>query len=556
MRNLKYLKLFEAFESEKLSKTLAYIDAKGRTELLNRLRKFCEQIDFPFSQLDDSFFQYLPYKKALNLSYVEEPKTCKATSKSEFGSQHGIEGESCQSGKMKRLWGQRQRIVDCPNCGGTGIEPENPEIKVLKYWFNKEGEYITTTGLDNVHKPQIIKNSKIGSLQDYNQVDEVITRRGNISSLASGDIVLSQLNSGGNPVLCYVWKSGNSTYLLQDRYNGDEPRGNAWRSIARFGWNISDGDFITIQKLKLKSDKKEEEEQEIDPFSFNKLVSYNYRGINIENYTSNKEVEKILNRADFALIFNLEAFKSSKFKSSKEIKDERKELKSGSKLTLKDADIKKANIERYMQEIAKRSDIVSDVNNLPKVVKRIVGGENILFFLVYSSRFLSTISTIADYYSGAIQSIQKGNPSDAEWYKEKISEAISEKYKSVSERNLKITKNLKELENYCIKGEYQQELKIIQGLIKISNKLYQKVTQMKFECVEDLDILKAKLDSIRTIFSNNRYKLDNCNYLFDNLSNESSDRAIHYLTQHYYIRDNSDDIINGIEQFLKVLDRY
>jgi hypothetical protein len=176
--------------------------------------------------------------------------------------------------------------------------------------------------------------------------------------------------------------------------------------------------------------------------------------------------------------------------------------------------------------------------------------------LFYNSRFTNNISTIADYYVGAIQSIQKGDTSDGEYYKEKLSETISDRYKYISEKNLKVTKNLKDLEDYCIKGQFEQELKIIQGLNNISKKLYQKVLQMKFECVEDLDILKAKLDSIRTIFRSNRYKIDRCDYLFDSLTNASSDRSIQYLTQHYHIRDSKEEIIDGIEQCLKVLDRY
>jgi hypothetical protein len=558
MRNLKYLKLFEAFESEKLSKTLAYVDERGRKELLQRLRKFCENIDFPFSKLDDSYFQYLPYKKALNLTYIDKQKPCGATSKGQFGGSHGIEGEVCQSGKLKRLWGARTRIVDCPNCNGSGIEPEQEEIKVLKYWFNKEGEYITTTCLDNVHKPKVAsKTTKFGNINDYEKVGPVINRRANVNFLETGDMVWSQLGTGAEPLLCYVWRTGSQIYLLQDKHDGDTPRGREWQNIARLSWNITDGDFITLQKVELKSDKKDEDEvEEIDPFSFNKLVSYSYRGVNVERYTSSKEVERIVSKADFALIFNLESLKTAKFKKGTEIRGERQELKSGSRLTLKDSDIKKANIERYMQEIAKRSDIVSDVNNLPKVVKRIVGGENIFFLFIYNSRFTNNISSIADYYVGAIKSIQSGSTSDADYYKEKISDLISERYKTISEKNLKISKNIKDLQDYCRKEQLQEELTILEGLIKISNKLYQKITQMKFECVEDLDILKAKLDSIRSIFRSNRYSIDSCDYLFDSLTNTSSDASIRYLTQHYYIGNNKESIIDGIEQCLKVLDRF
>ena len=48
---MKYINLFEAFESEKLSKTLKYIESGDKQKVIAILRKLCAQIDFPFSQL-------------------------------------------------------------------------------------------------------------------------------------------------------------------------------------------------------------------------------------------------------------------------------------------------------------------------------------------------------------------------------------------------------------------------------------------------------------------------------------------------------------------------
>ena len=95
MKQLRYIKLFEAFESEKLSKTLAYIETKDRNLIKDKLEKICRNIDFPFSQLSDEYFQYLPFQKALKVNYESKKTPCKMTSKSAFGSS-GIEGESCQ----------------------------------------------------------------------------------------------------------------------------------------------------------------------------------------------------------------------------------------------------------------------------------------------------------------------------------------------------------------------------------------------------------------------------------------------------------------------------
>jgi ABC-type multidrug transport system fused ATPase/permease subunit len=254
-----------------------------------------------------------------------------------------------------------------------------------------------------------------------------------------------------------------------------------------------------------------------------------------------------LSNSHFALVFDISSFKESNFKTKSEIEGERKELKSGSVLTVKDSDIKKANINRYMQEIAKRSDIVSDISNLPKVIKRLVGGENILFFMLYNSRFTNNLDSLADYYVSALTN---------DSYKERLSEFISSKYKSISETNLYTSNNIKSLKLYCQQKELEGEYKIIDGLERLSKKLFEKISVMKFECVEDIDILKAKLDSIRQVFRNSRYHLTHLDYVMDSISSKNFENPKKYLTEHYYVSERKTLIIQGIEQCIKVLDRY
>ena len=51
MSKLQYIKLFEAFESVKLTKTLGYIEDKTQKKtFLDRLKRICNSIDFPYSK--------------------------------------------------------------------------------------------------------------------------------------------------------------------------------------------------------------------------------------------------------------------------------------------------------------------------------------------------------------------------------------------------------------------------------------------------------------------------------------------------------------------------
>jgi hypothetical protein len=151
MKDLKYIQLFEAFESSKLSKTLKFINKEYRSRFLQDIKSLCNSMNFPLSEISDDLFEYLPYKKALTCHKDPVQKKCSATSESEFGSSVGIPGEKCEDGKLKRTWGAgRIRVMECPNCNGTGIEPFKEKWKYLKFWFSADKKYITKTATNGV----------------------------------------------------------------------------------------------------------------------------------------------------------------------------------------------------------------------------------------------------------------------------------------------------------------------------------------------------------------------------------------------------------------------
>ena len=57
-KELKYLKIFEAFESIKLSKTLNYIkDPKSKNTFMELLKTIANQMDLPLSKYSDEYFR-------------------------------------------------------------------------------------------------------------------------------------------------------------------------------------------------------------------------------------------------------------------------------------------------------------------------------------------------------------------------------------------------------------------------------------------------------------------------------------------------------------------
>jgi hypothetical protein len=147
---LKYIKLFEAFNSNILSKTIRYITNNvSRTNFLTNIKNICNSLEYPVSQLNDDLFEYLPFRKALEKSSNDGDEPCGVKSVDVFGS-NGIKGETCKNGKIKRNWGSGTRNVTCSVCDGTGVKPKTSEIKLIKFWFNKDGISKGMTLVDGV----------------------------------------------------------------------------------------------------------------------------------------------------------------------------------------------------------------------------------------------------------------------------------------------------------------------------------------------------------------------------------------------------------------------
>ena len=63
MKYLKNIQIFEAVESNILSKTLGYICSEDRITFMNQLKKMCKSINFPLSKISDEYFEYLDLLK-------------------------------------------------------------------------------------------------------------------------------------------------------------------------------------------------------------------------------------------------------------------------------------------------------------------------------------------------------------------------------------------------------------------------------------------------------------------------------------------------------------
>lgn len=555
---MKYLKLFEAFDSQIMSKTLGFIkNPNDKRNFMEVLKNLCQTIDLPFSKLSDDYFEYLPFQRALEKSDMTGDEPCEGTSKKEFPG-FEVEGSKCEAGKLKRKWGSRVREVECPHCSGTGIEPKAPRLKLLKFWFDKEGKFITTTAVDGLVKKSRgftkVQDEKLkfsANLDDYKVEKKDLSFRNIIEDLKTGDIVFFQ-NRENNSGVAYVYRvGGGRTYFLQDFATGSDPGDRTWSRIAPYSWVIaSESDFRKVNKLKLKSEVKKEEEPEIDPYTWNTKVNTSRSRISL----SEGSISGLIKDANFAIVLDFGKLDKAAFKTKSQIEEEREESKKGALAFVKPEDIKTQNIKRYLEEIAKRSDITTDISNVNKVAKRFLGGHLVLFLINGdNSRFDRQFTNLISYYYSYIKSKNEGD--SGEYYVTQLSNNIKSSYENTAKRTSRVSNCLKEIK-FRLKTEGKEPIytDIIESLEDFSHSMYSQFTKLNLETIEDLEIFAAKIRSVREVCRSDRYEFYQLSRFFDSLEYASSDRAYDYLFSSYYgIVGSEVEVLDSIIKMKRII---
>jgi hypothetical protein len=397
MKKLKHIKLFEAFESVKLGKTLSFINSGAKSSFIDNLKNIASKYDFPISKFNDQMFEYLPFKSALKKN-VPPPKEAErevCNRESDW-----IPGEFCQGGRVKRTWGDHTRMTECPGCGGSGFKPlkkVTPDVSLVKFWFNKDGNQVAVTGCDGVIREQDTKKSQYDllsglyefskNINDYNQIREIDLD--GVKRLPSGTIVLFSGNGSGQAVSMVLNVNGK-VFMLQDRFEGSTPddynttRGcGDWREYARYSWVVStSGDFAFAYLLEPKNKKEETPKVEIKEFpkeeeayDWNNFINLRY--MQMSNF---RDMEERLKDAHFAIVLDLNKLKETEYEKVSGTKALRKERKQGA--FIKPEDVKSANLERYISLLIKKFDVNKGLSEMPKILPRALGFTNSITFII------------------------------------------------------------------------------------------------------------------------------------------------------------------------------
>ena len=318
---MKYLKLYEAFESNILSKTLKYLSKGSKDSFLKEVKQICDEMDFPYSKLSDEYFEYLPFNNAL-------------------------------------------KKIDGTN-------------KIYKFWLNIDGDLVNTTLTDGeILKPKYTSDDSIGENEDYVGVGKIYTRYSELDELEDrSKIIIIFKDRDYKPVLATLFEDNGDFYAIHDdsRQDGGVPDYHdfdEWSEYGEYSWSLNGTDFHKIQ-LAVHKDSVGDgvKEGEIDYYLYNKKYKPEHKK------DGNPSSKKYLDGAEFSILFNTS--KIGPFQLKSKTQSIRKEIKSGAQALRDPEDIKKSNLERRLMEIAKKE---FNINTFNELFNKILFDKYILFF--------------------------------------------------------------------------------------------------------------------------------------------------------------------------------
>jgi len=545
MSNMKHLMLFEAFESNALSKMMAFLakktDSNSKERFKDKLKRLITQFDIPIDKISDTDVKYLNRNKALKLKNVDKVENDKG-------------------------------------------------IYCLKFWFSMDKGYLGFTGTGNVTMDfnEYISGSRRSSSSDKNspfitrELDYIKNRLDiktgslepvkNYEDIQHGQLVMGIFSDDEDDLsrlgVAKIWRDENHLYAIQDVTSGGSPdneiNGVSWRDWGyRSSWSLDSVYSPGSDHCKLhiytpsddpihivgtKEEVEEVEEVEIkSPLDFNLPLNSSYglrewgdTSWSIDDYT-------LVEKSDFSIILMLDDILKSVKTPVNKIKSNREESREGATKLMSDSQIKKANIERYLTAIVGKMGIdrdIKELQNLQKLVIKSVCGD-LAFISIYKGRpgFDSL-----DSMSGYIYDMMRSDGNDKDYY---LSSIISS-FKSLNSYSEEYTKqyneSLKEINN----SDVEPLKEIFKIFIEIGKKIKNYLLSQNIQTIEDLGMVMVKLRSIRNLTGERGFSLSYTR----NILNE-----FHYTNDvKYYINEcNSErrknEVLEDIKK-VKHIERY
>jgi hypothetical protein len=510
---MRYLKLYEAFSSNTLSKLYKHLKKKNASnKSLNQFKEDMEVIaksfDIPMDKISDEDVSYLSRRKALPL---------KSDAKNDSG-----------------IW-------------------------AIKFWFDKDGEYIGTSGTGNAKFATSFApnsgsfHSKPYSKAQWDKIRKSMTygfpKTGYLIPVLNDEY--DQLKTGDEVIAClcdseeyddypearvdrlicgkiFLDYNGQVYFIHDDNIaDGSSPNNSPSEEYPDIEWgdytwsiafsNKNPGsDHFNLHKV-IKSDspisyysEKNDNDEVVgkNPFEFNlSLEEIEDNKLILSDWLGNiDEKNKIEKEADFAVILFVDEILSRGLKSKSTTSGERKEAREGATALMSDEDFKQANIEKYLNQLVEKIGITPEsveLKNLQKVAATIMStgiSDSYALFSIMSRDFRA-IDNLTYQLKRLISSVSLQNP---EMIKFVYNEFVGD-YRRIKKHASDAYKSKKASMDMLKEFDYLKPL--YDSILRISNKISKGIVSKEITRGEDLKKILFKLESIESMMRDNDFEL-------------------------------------------------
>ena len=215
----------------------------------------------------------------------------------------------------------------------------------------------------------------------------------------------------------------------------------------------------------------------------------------LSTWRKNDDGKKIIENSDFCFIFNIDDIKRKVTKVSS-IKSDRRIARSGASKLYTDEQIKKANIERFMNKLISKMGITDpnisvtkELKNLEKLLKLIICGKYPIYAIFSNMKAIEKLNKLMEHIYNMMS-----QESSKQYYFDKTKE-IFEKLK---ERIPTIRKKFRESEEYGLSTDITNEYFTL--LIDMNNIITEYIEKLNIKTISDLRSVFLKLQQVHNMF--------------------------------------------------------